>query len=71
MEYAGLGYVEAIKELAESVGMKLPELQPRGGPARPEREGPDLDELLKRAARFYHEQLKPRRARSSTSRGAG
>ena len=58
MEYAGLGYVEALKELAESVGMKLPELQPRGGQARPEREGPDLYELLKRAARFYHEQLK-------------
>jgi len=58
MEYAGLGYVEAMKELAESVGLKLPELQPRGGPARPEREGPDLYELLKRAARFYHEQLK-------------
>ncbi len=58
MEYAGLGYVEALKELAESVGMKLPELQPRGGQAGPEREGPDLYELLKRAARFYHEQLK-------------
>ncbi len=58
MEYAGLGYVEAMKELAESVGMKLPELAPRGGQARPEREGPDLYELLKRAARFYHEQLK-------------
>jgi len=58
MEYAGLGYVEAMKELAESVGLKLPELQPRGGPARPEREGRDLYELLKRAARFYHEQLK-------------
>jgi DNA primase len=58
MEYAGLGYVEAMKELAESVGMKLPDLPPRGGQARPEREGPDLYELLKRAARFYHEQLK-------------
>jgi len=58
MEYAGLGYVEAMKELAESVGMKLPDLQPRGGQPRPEREGPDLYELLKRAARFYHEQLK-------------
>ena len=58
MEYAGLGYVEAMKELAESVGLKLPELAPRGGQARPQREGPDLYELLKRAARFYHEQLK-------------
>jgi DNA primase len=57
MEYAGLGYVEAVKELADSVGMKLPEFQPRGQ-ATPEREGPDLYEQLARAARFYHEQLK-------------
>jgi DNA primase len=57
MEYGGLGYVEAVKELAESVGMKLPDLPPRGG-AKPEREGPDLYALLQRAARFYHEQLK-------------
>jgi DNA primase len=57
MEYAGLGYVEAVKELADSVGMKLPEFQPRGQP-KAEREGPDLYELLQRAARFYHEQLK-------------
>ncbi|HSD43367.1 MAG TPA: DNA primase [Burkholderiales bacterium] len=57
MEYGGLGYVEAVKELAESVGLKLPELQSRG-PAKPEREGPDLYELLQRAARFYHDQLK-------------
>src|SRR5476649_2061909 len=27
MEYQGLGYIEALKELAESVGMKLPELE--------------------------------------------
>jgi DNA primase len=57
MEYGGLGYVEAVRELAESVGLKLPDL-PRGGQARPEREGPDLYALLERAARFYHEQLK-------------
>jgi len=58
MEYAGLGYVEAVKELADSAGMKLPDFQPRGGPARSERAGPDLYELLQRAARFYHESLK-------------
>jgi DNA primase len=58
MEYAGLGYVEAVKELADSAGMKLPDFQPRGGPARPERTGSDLYELLQRAARFYHESLK-------------
>jgi DNA primase len=58
IEYGGLGYVEAVQELAESVGLKLPELPSRGGQARPERDGPDLYALLERAARFYHEQLK-------------
>jgi DNA primase len=57
MEYAGLGYVEAVKELAESVGMKLPEFEPRGGAKRRD-EGPDLYATLDRAARFYREQLK-------------
>lgn len=50
--------MEAVKELADEAGMKLPDLPPRGGGARPERAGPDLYELLQRAARFYHEQLK-------------
>jgi DNA primase len=55
MEYQGLGYVEALKELAESVGMKLPELE-RG--ERKEAAGPDLYELMERASRYYREQLK-------------
>ena len=29
MSYSGLGYVDAIKELAASVGMQVPEFQPR------------------------------------------
>src|SRR5439155_7355865 len=29
MEYQGLGYVEAVKDLAESAGMKMPEFEPR------------------------------------------
>ena len=57
MEYAGLGYVDAVKDLAALVGMKVPEPEPRGGP-RPERQGPDLYELIDRAARFYRESLK-------------
>lgn len=56
MEYAGLGYVDAVKALAESVGMKLPELERRG--AVPREGGPDLFAVLERAARFYREQLK-------------
>ena len=27
MEYGGLGYIETLKELAEGVGLKLPEMQ--------------------------------------------
>jgi len=57
MEYAGLGYVDAVRELAESVGMKLPELEPRrGAPDTPH--GPDLYDLMERAARYYKERLK-------------
>jgi DNA primase len=57
MEYAGLGYVDAVKDLAGMVGMQLPEYEPRGGP-RPESQGPDLYEFMDRAARFYRESLK-------------
>ncbi len=55
MEYQGLGYVDAVKDLAESAGMKLPEM-PREAPVR--RDGPDLMELMDRASRYYREQLK-------------
>jgi len=57
MEYAGLGYVDAVKDLADMVGMKLPEFEPRRG-ARAEPEGPDLYELMDRASRHYRESLK-------------
>ncbi len=56
MEYSGLGYVEAVKELAESVGLKLPELRPDARQRAPDE--PDPYELLARAARYYREQLK-------------
>ena len=58
MEYSGLGYVEAVKELADSVGMKLPELRSEDRKPRPAPEGPDLYELLAAAARYYRESLK-------------
>jgi DNA primase len=54
MEYEGLGYVDAVRELAESIGMKMPEFEPR---ARKE-EGPDLLPLMQRACDYYREQLK-------------
>jgi DNA primase len=58
MEYAGLGYVEAVKELAEGAGLKLPELAPGERKRAPGPDEPDPYELLARAARYYREQLK-------------
>jgi DNA primase len=57
MEHQGLSYVEAIKELAQSVGMTVPE-QP--GPRRNQgdEEDGDLTDWLAQAARYYKEQLK-------------
>lgn len=56
MEYAGLGYVDAIKELAGQTGLSVPE-----GPAiNPERakQAASLVEIMQRAAQFYRQQLK-------------
>jgi len=55
IEYQGLGYVEAVKDLAESVGMKMPEFEPRT--KKPEG-GPDLYEIMERACDYYRDQLK-------------
>ena len=59
MEYAGLGYVEAVRELAEGVGMKMPAFEPR--PDSPKTDAPvaaDLFELMAKATQFYRDQLK-------------
>ena len=55
MEYQGLGYVDAVKALAESAGMKLPDFQ--GGPKKAAA-SPDLYEVLDRASQFFRDQLK-------------
>jgi len=57
MEYSGLGYIEAIKELAAGAGMTMPEFEPRFGKKK-EESGPDLYELMQRATQYYREQLK-------------
>jgi DNA primase len=58
MEYGGMGYVDAVKELAASVGMQVPE-RPRSSEelARQERET-DLYAVLEKAMAFYRAQLK-------------
>ena len=56
MEYSGLGFVEAVKDLAEQVGMQVPEEAP--GAAQERVREQSLTELMTQAARFYKEQLK-------------
>ena len=55
MEYSGLGFVDAIKDLAARVGMQVPDDTGRAhdGPRLPA-----LNELMARASRYYYEQLK-------------
>ena len=55
MEYQGLGYVEAVRDLAESVGMKMPEFEPR---AKKSEAGPDLYAIMDQACDYYREQLR-------------
>ena len=59
MAHAGLGYIDAVKELASSAGMQMPEFQPRSPEeaTRRERET-DLYALMERAMEFYRAELK-------------
>ena len=72
MEHAGLGYVEAIKDLAQSAGMTVPEESGSGDQQR--RDGADsvaLVTLMDRANRFYRERLKAEPAAIEYLKGRG
>ena len=57
MEHGGLGYIEAVKELASMVGMTVPEArETTASPAA--RAGVGLADLLLAAARYYKDNLK-------------
>jgi DNA primase len=56
MEYAGLGFVEAVKDLAQTVGMQVPEVQ--GDVVHGKSGSDDLHSVLLTAARYYRAQLK-------------
>ncbi|MGB8598308.1 MAG: DNA primase, partial [Burkholderiales bacterium] len=66
MEYAGMGFIEAVKDLADSVGMQMPALEIRRdanrGDAAPGAGDSGniqhLYETLYRAMQFYREELK-------------
>jgi DNA primase len=55
MEHAGLGYVDAIHELAREVGLAVPDER---GPDDARRRDPDLLETQAAAIRFYKQRLK-------------
>lgn len=58
MEYNGSGFVEAVKELAQSVGMQVPEEARSERAQRGVAEGDDLHGVLLQAAQFYRARLK-------------
>ncbi len=57
MEYDHMEFVEAIEELAKSVGVEVPR-EAGMGRAQPDKRAPDLYELMQRAANFYSQQLR-------------
>ncbi len=57
MEHLGLGYVDAIEELARSVGLEVPHERPAAGEVH-QKVAPDLYEVMQTATRYYREQLK-------------
>ena len=56
MQYSGVGFIEAVEDLAHSVGMQVPKVSERVQSDRAKKA--PLTELMLRAARFYKEQLK-------------
>jgi DNA primase len=57
MEHAGLGFVDAVEELARNVGMEVPHERQAPGEAY-QKVAPDLYEVMQTATRYYREQLK-------------
>ncbi len=58
MEHAGLGYVEAIEELAHSIGLEVPREGGTSGAREQAQKTAVLFDLLEQAAGFYRAQLK-------------
>ncbi len=60
MEYSGLGFVDAVKELAAQTGLQVPDDGRSASPTQGDA-SERLYEAMAIAARFYREQLKPAR----------
>jgi DNA primase len=60
MEYSGLGFVDAVKQLAQAAGMQVPDVRSEERQRRSEADG-DLHAVLLKAAQFYRAQLREAR----------
>jgi len=58
MEYSGLSFVEAVKDLAQQAGLSVPEEKSSSGVAAGTNQHDGLLEAITRAAQYYREQLK-------------
>jgi DNA primase len=58
MEHAGMGFVDAVEELARSIGVEVPREAALAGQQIQHKVAPDLYELMQAATRYYREQLK-------------
>ena len=69
MEYSGLGFIDAIKDLCHRVGLQMPEED-----ARQAHDGPrisSLTDVMARAAKYYYDQLKSSEKAISYLKGRG
>jgi DNA primase len=57
MEHAGMGFVDAVEELARGIGVEVPREAAAPG-QMPQKAAPDLYEVMQAATRYYREQLK-------------
>jgi DNA primase len=57
MEHAGLGFVDAVEELARGAGLEVPHERSAAGEQH-QKVAPDLYEVMQVATRYYREQLK-------------
>jgi DNA primase len=58
MEYAGMGFRDAVRELAEGVGLTLPQEADRGESIERAKEAASLGEVMMAARDFYRAELK-------------
>ena len=71
MEYSGLGFVEAVKELAGRAGTPVPEVRGEAASVQPVGLTQDITETLRAAAVFYKAELKRSEAAIAYLKGRG